>query len=156
MTGNLRRLASPSDAPLLAALHARCFETGGGEVWDEPAVKTLLATPGIFAFLILAPADHPAGLVMARAGGGESEILTVGVLPEHRRQGLGAALIEAAAVHAATLGAQVLFLEVADDNDAARGLYQHCGFKPIGRRTDYYRRQSERRDAVVLRRDIGS
>ena len=60
MTGNLRRLASPSDAPLLAALHARCFEIGGGEVWDEPAVKTLLATPGIFAFLILAPADHPA------------------------------------------------------------------------------------------------
>lgn len=154
--GRLQRLAGPTDAALLAALHARCFETGGGEAWDESAVTTLLATPGIFAFLVLAPADLPAGLVMARAGGGESEILTAGVLPEYRRQGLGAALIEAAAGHAASLGAQTLFLEVADDNEAAQGFYRSCGFKPVGRRAGYYRRESGSADAVVLRRDLGA
>ncbi len=95
-------------------------------------------------------------MVMARAGGGESEILTAGVLPEHRRQGLGAALIEAAAGHAALLGARSLFLEVADDNEAAQGLYRSCGFKPVGRRAGYYRRRSGRADAVVLRRELGT
>lgn len=156
MIGRLQRLEGPAEAALLAAVHARCFEPGGGEVWDKPAITTLLATPGIFAFLVLVPADLPAGMVMARAGGGESEILTAGVLPEYRRQGLGAALIEAAAGHAAFLGAQSVFLEVADDNQAAQRLYRSCGFNPVGRRAGYYRRRSGPADAVVLRRDLGA
>jgi ribosomal-protein-alanine N-acetyltransferase len=48
-------------------------------------------------------------------------------------------------------GARTLFLEVAQDNSAARGLYAAHGFVQIGRRANYYRRRSGLVDALVLR-----
>ena len=52
-------------------------------------------------------------------------------------------------------GATRLFLEVADDNVAARGLYERTGFDPIGRRKAYYAgADGSRTDAVVMSRDL--
>ena len=46
-------------------------------------------------------------------------------------------------------------LEVADDNIAARGLYERTGFDPIGRRKAYYAgADGSRTDAVVMSRDL--
>ena len=39
---------------------------------------------------------------------------------------------------------------------AARGLYLGRGFKPVGRRAGYYRRESGAVDAIVLRLDLGA
>lgn len=150
------RPAGPIDAELLAALHARCFGAEGAELWDKPAFATLLGAPGILAFLAVEVGEAPVGLVVARVGGGESEILTIGVLPAHRRRGHGVALIDAAARHAAMSGAEVLFLEVAADNGAAQALYRSSGFRPVGRRAGYYRRQPGRLDAIILRRNLRS
>lgn len=148
------RLAGPCDMELLAALHGRCFG-GGGEIWDTPAITTLLKAPGVFAYLAVAGSETPVGLVVARSAGGESEILTIGILPAYRRRGHGLALIEAAASHAAGGGADSVFLEVAADNRTAQALYRSAGFRPVGRRAGYYRRQAGRVDAVILRRDLG-
>lgn len=38
------------------------------------------------------------------------------------------------------MGATRLFLEVAEDNAAARALYDRLGFEPAGRRPRYYSR----------------
>lgn len=149
------RVAGLCDAELLAALHDRCFRPDGGEVWDRASIAGLLGTPGCFA-LIAAVADaDPVGLLIARVAGAESEILTIGVLPDHRRAGHGRVLADAAARHAAEQGAEALFLEVAADNAAALALYDDCGFHPVGRRPGYYRRGGEAVDAVLLRRVIG-
>ena len=96
------------------------------------------------------------GLAIARSGGGESEILTIGVLPDRRRRGHGAALIDAVSDRAARHGAEALFLEVAADNGAALALYRCGGFRQVGRRAGYYRRATGSVDAVLLRRDIGA
>jgi ribosomal-protein-alanine N-acetyltransferase len=48
-------------------------------------------------------------------------------------------------------GARALFLEVADDNTAARRLYAARGFVQVGRRANYYRRAAGLVDALVLR-----
>jgi len=106
----------------------------------------LLATPGTFAFA----GDD--GFVIARAAAGEAEILTLAVAPTAQRRGTGSALVTAAADCARRLGAQFLFLEVADGNLPARALYRGLGFIESGRRKGYYTKGREKpEDAMVLR-----
>ena len=133
--------ATPAAAEALAALHAAAFPPE--DAWDAAAFAAQLALPGVFARL------HPdGGLVLARAAGDEAEILTLAVVPTARRAGLGRALLAAATAEAAACGAQVMFLEVAAANAAARALYAASGFVPVGRRRRYY---ADGQDALVLR-----
>ena len=67
------------------------------------------------------------GFVLARAAGDEAEILTLAVTPAARRQGIGRALVQAAAAHAQGLGAETLFLEVATGNDRRAGALCRAG-----------------------------
>jgi ribosomal-protein-alanine N-acetyltransferase len=77
------------------------------------------------------------------------------VPPAARRRGIGRSLVAAACRRAEDSGAAAVFLEVAEDNPAARALYARCGFDPVGRRPGYYRRPSGAAvDALVLRRGI--
>ena len=59
------------------------------------------------------------------------------VREEARRSGLGRALVEAALKRARKRGCKRIELDVNEDNDAARALYEACGFltepKPPGR-----------------------
>ncbi len=129
-----------SDAALLAAIHAAAFPPA--EAWSAEAIASLLATPGCFA---LAEAD---GFVLARVAADEAEILTLAVRPAARRRGLAARLVARAATAAAALGARVLWLEVAEGNAPALGLYRALGFVEAGRRRGYYAGGT---DALVLR-----
>ncbi|WP_313577184.1 GNAT family N-acetyltransferase, partial [Brevundimonas sp.] len=77
--------------------------------------------------------------------------LTLAVRPTARRAGLGVRLVEAAVVRAAALGAERMFLEVAESNAAARALYARSGFVEMGRRRGYYSHADGRReDALTL------
>ena len=125
-----------STAPL-AALHAACFD----RPWDAVTFKTMLATPGTFAFA------HRDGFVVTRAAADEAEILTLAVAPHARGKGLGRALLQAAIDKARGLGAATMFLEVGADNPHALALYAGLGFVKIGARKAYY----DGRDALVLR-----
>ena len=125
----------------LAAIHAEAFETP----WDAASLSALLASPGVF---VVAGAD---GFILIRVVADEAEILTLAVRTPARRGGLGARLVEAAVVRAAALGAERMFLEVAEDNAAARALYARAGFHEAGRRRGYYARgDGSREDALVL------
>jgi ribosomal-protein-alanine N-acetyltransferase len=136
--------ATAAEAAALAALHAAAFPPA--EAWGPDAIALMLELPGSYA------AWSPgAGFVLARAAGGEAEILTLAVLPAARRRGLGGALMAAALAGAALRGAAAMFLEVAAGNAAARGLYHGLGFAEVGRRRRYYPDGS---DALVLRRDL--
>jgi [ribosomal protein S18]-alanine N-acetyltransferase len=116
------------DVAILAALHAASF----AEAWSGTFIRDLFAGPGVFAFV------QDDGFILARAAGGEAEILTIAVIPGSRRQGVGRALVRKAAAHAQDLGAAALFLEVTTDNEAARKLYSGLGFKRVGLREAYY------------------
>ena len=138
-----RELAAPA-----AVIHAAAMADGlGGEAWGAPSLRSLLGTPGTVGWLA-----NDAGLVMARAMAGESEILTIGVHPEYRRQGVAKALLAACYAVLPAMGAERLTLEVAIDNLPAQTLYRAEGFKRVGRRPDYYRRGSARIDALVMAR----
>jgi ribosomal-protein-alanine N-acetyltransferase len=117
-------------AGALAALHAEAFDAP----WPSSAFADLLAQPGV---LLEARAD---GFVLIRLAADEAEILTLAVRPAARRTGLASRLVEAVSRRAAGMGATRLFLEVAEDNAAARALYDRLGFEPAGRRPRYYAR----------------
>jgi ribosomal-protein-alanine N-acetyltransferase len=133
------RLFDPrrDDIALLAVLHAASFP----DAWSVVFIRDLLDSPGTFAFVA------NSGFILARAAGGEAEILTLAVAPEQRRHGTGRALVREAASHAQSLGATILFLEVATDNEPALKLYVGAGFKPVGLRKAYY----QCKDAQVLK-----
>jgi ribosomal-protein-alanine N-acetyltransferase len=119
------------------------------------AFERLLALHGVFGYAAW-PGEDPlgetlGGFILARDLGGEAEILTLGVLPEMRRRGLGRALLDAIMVEAGQRRIASVVLEVATDNEAARRLYVAMGFVRVGTRPRYYRRDHAAVDALILR-----
>ncbi len=139
--------ASEFLATPLSQLHRACFPD---DPWPPRAIADIIAVSGFFGRIAWQD-DEPAGLALAQGLVGECEILTLGVLPERRRAGLGSALLAALVEELRHRGARTLFLEVAEDNSAARALYAASGFVQIGRRTNYYRGAAGLVDALVLR-----
>jgi ribosomal-protein-alanine N-acetyltransferase len=78
------------------------------------------------------------GFLIALSAGDEAELLTLAVDPAFRRHGLARALLNAATATLRACGAKQLFLEVDQNNAAARGLYQSLGAVVVGRRKRYY------------------
>jgi len=138
------------DLALVAALHAACFADG----WSAASIAALLAGPGAFG-LVAAVGDQPGGFILVRPAADEAEILAIGVLSGLRRRGLGRDLLAAATARLAAEGVRRLLLEVAEDNIAARRLYQRAGFAPVGRRPGYYRERGVATAALILAREIG-
>jgi [ribosomal protein S18]-alanine N-acetyltransferase len=133
--------ATQAHAPAMAAIHRAAFPPG--EVWGEDVMTLQLGLAGAFGRL------HPdGGMVLARVAADEADILTIAVLPDARRRGLGRALLLAAMEEAARRGAKLMFLEVGVANDAAGALYAACGFVQVGRRRGYYANGA---DALVMR-----
>jgi ribosomal-protein-alanine N-acetyltransferase len=115
----------------MAEIHAACFAPA--DRWGEDAMRLQIEPKIAFGFI------HPeGGLVLARAVGGEAEVLTLAVAPSIRRQGVGRSLLERAMAEAAARGAAAILLEVATDNAPARTLYASAGFVVVGRRPRYY------------------
>ena len=65
-------------------------------------------------------------------------MLTVAVRPEGQGQGVGLRLVRGFLGTCAMRGAKSAFLEVAEDNLAARAVYARAGFVAAGRRRGYY------------------
>lgn len=144
--GPILRALAASEAPALAALHARAIP----EPWSTESFATLLASPGVTGLGM-----EERGLTLAfavlRQAADEAELLTLVVAAPRRRQGLGRRLLEAVIAQAAADGAATLHLEVADDNAAARALYTAQGFAIVGRRRRYY---ASGADGLAMRRKL--
>jgi ribosomal-protein-alanine N-acetyltransferase len=131
----------------LAAVHASAFPAP----WSESDLAALLAAAGVFA-LVSEAQGVVAGFILCRLAADEGEILTLATLPAFRRQGVARGLLQAAVAQARAAGAASLFLEVAEDNAPAIGLYRRQGFVASGRRRGYYARPGGPPiDALVLR-----
>lgn len=129
-----------SDAEMLAALHAECFDNP----WAPAACAKLMAMPGAATFVAF-KAEEPVGFLLLRRAADEAEIITLGTRPFAQRRGVAKSLINRC--H----GMKHLFIEVAASNTAARALYAACGFAEAGLRRGYYARGA---DAIIMRRDV--
>ena len=143
--------AGPGDAAVLASLHASAFAAP----WSVGSLAEGIGARHGFAFLAVR-GDTPLGFILAQAVAGEAEVLTLAVAPQARREGVGRALVEAAAQAAAGRGAATVWLEVAEDNTTAVALYAAAGFEAAGRRRGYYGRPGGAVDALMMRRRLNS
>ena len=146
------RQAEPAEIDALAKLHAAAFDPS----WSAEDIRQMLSARGTFALAVDAAPGSLAGFILCRVIAGEAEVLTLAVRPEHRRRGVGGALL-AAAEAIASKTATAMFLEVAADNIGAIALYERAGYAAVGRRAGYYaRRAGAGADAVVMRRALNS
>ncbi len=137
--------AGPAHAAVLTALHDSAFDSA----WKEDAFRTLLALPGVFALIVLDSSEQPAGLVMMRETVDEAEVLTLCTRPDRRRSGLARRLLREA-FRSLDNSVTRCFVEVAEDNAAARALYESAGYRTVGVRAGYYETDRGRIDALVM------
>lgn len=85
----------------------------------------------------------------------QAEIITLAVLPSHRRQGIARELLKKTIENCRAAGASELFLDVEDGNLAAMQLYETHGFSFIRRRKLYYRQKDGSfTDALVMAKKL--
>lgn len=142
------------DAAALAAIHHDTFD----EAWDEQSFTTFLSDPTILAIIVrrLGRSKKPLGFVLARLVHDEAEIISIGVKPRYRRKQIAYRLMDALLRHLHHQRARTVYLEVAENNCAARALYTKFGFWEFGRRRGYYHVKGTPTDALMLRRDLNS
>jgi ribosomal-protein-alanine N-acetyltransferase len=143
------RPATLDDLAELTRLHRTSFDAA----WSEASFRETLVRPGALAFVGKdAAATDLQSFIVIQLAADESEILTIATVGGARRAGLAHALIMEAAATAASHHAKAMFLEVAEDNSAALGLYRKCGFAEHGQRRAYYTRSGGPPvDALLLR-----
>lgn len=84
----------------------------------------------------------------------ELRINNIGVHPRWRLKGIGTRLLRFLLEHATRHGCVEAILEVRPSNAPAIHIYEKVGFRPVGRRKNYY--MDTREDAVVMSLAIGA
>lgn len=145
--------AGPDRAAEVASLHAQLFDPA----WSEDSIRNSLDHPASTAFVAFDGRTRQAvGFVMGQLAADEAEIISIGVIKDWQRHGLGRRMVEGLARAIERAEAKRLFLEVAADNDAAMGLYLGLGFTATGLRRGYYeRKQGPAADALTLALTLG-
>ena len=146
MTSRIEPLPRGVSCPI-SLLHRACFPE---DPWDAEAIKQIMGIPGFFGRVAWAK-TAAVGFALALALGEEAEIVSLGILPNHRRRGIGSAILDAVCGEARLQGAERVVLEMASDNEAANALYAGRGFTVVGCRRNYYRRAARLVDALILR-----
>lgn len=143
------RAATIADVDAVMAIERASFPT---DAWSESAMRETFEAGDAF---VAEEADDVVGYgaVLAPAGSGDADVLTIAVGEAHRGEGVGAALLERMIRTAMDRGAARVFLEVRADNPVAQHLYDSRGFRVVGRRPRYY--QPDGVDAIVMRLDLG-
>lgn len=90
------------------------------------------------------------GFIVYRIVLDEAEIITIGVNPEKRRQGIASAMIGIVEKTIKNQGVKKIFLEVAANNISGQKLYENYGFRTVGLRPKYY----DGVDAILMSKDI--
>ena len=114
--------------------------------YNDAAVFVAEGPEGIVGRLSLGRDPHPASRHVADLG------LMVAV--DHRRRGIGRALLEQAVTWAEDVGVRKLELHVFPHNEGAIALYESFGFRREGYRKGHYRRGRDYVDAILMAYDV--
>ena len=126
----------------VAALETVCFASP----WTREGLAQELRNPQAH-FLVAEAGGKIVGYIGVQEICGEGYVTNVAVLPEYRRNGIGERLVRAAVDGARARGCEFLSLEVRVGNETAIRLYEKLGFRPQGKRKNFYRDPTE--DAYI-------
>ena len=90
------------------------------------------------------------GFIVYRTVADEAEIITIGVNPEMRRNGIASAMIGIIEKTIKNQGVKKIFLEVSANNIPAQKLYENLGFLVVGNRPKYY----DGIDAILMSKNL--
>ena len=132
----------PEDFDTLCDIDRRCFPPG--IAYSPEDISIVLLEPGAFVVVgEVAQAStcvpSTAGFILARRErAGRAHIITIDVLTEYRRSGLGTMLLGEAHRRLMALGAQRVILEVSLENASAIAFYHKHGYTENRRLKNYY------------------
>jgi ribosomal-protein-alanine N-acetyltransferase len=142
--------ATLRDAPRLAQLHGASFHRG----WGEGEFESMLSERNTLVHR-LRLGRKVVGFAVSRMAADEAEILSIAVAASHRGRGLSRNLLLTHLGHLSGRGVRTVFLEVEENNQPARRLYERAGFGVAGRRERYYQQPGgEQLNALLMRRDL--
>ena len=142
--------ASLRDARRLAQLHGESFHRG----WGEGEFESMLTERNTLVHR-LKVGRKLVGFAVSRMAADEAEILSIAVAAGYRGRGLSRNLLLTHLGHLAGHGVRKIFLEVEENNQPARRLYERAGFGVAGRRERYYQQPGgEQLNALLMRRDL--
>lgn len=142
---------SRSHAKALAELHGGCFYKG----WSHLEFESFFERAGVFAAIAYYKEKTPVGFVLCWIIEDQCDLLSMGVLEDYRRDGVGLMLLDYAMRDAASLGAKSMMLEVNINNTAAQTLYQSHGFEKFSVRKGYYSNaDGTKADAVCMKKGL--
>ena len=143
------RLANAFDLAIFVSLDKELFPYSP---WSSSQYKEEFSSPTRH-FVVAVDADQKiigyAGVFAP--GAAEADILTVGVVPEHRGKGIAKALMALITNWAKEQGTTAMMLEVKTDNLEAIGLYESLGYSRLNIRKDYF---GAGLDAQVMRLEL--
>ena len=142
--------ASLRDAADLAHIHGASFHRG----WGEGEFERMLLERNTLVHR-LRMGRKIIGFSVSRMAADEAELLSIAVAETQRGRGLSKALLLTHLGHLAGRGVRTVFLEVEENNQPARRLYERAGFAVVGRRERYYQQNGgEPLNALLMRRDL--
>ena len=127
-----------------------------GEIFSDASSDSAIdALFGVGAIGVLAETDgEVCGYAYCADAAGDAELLRIAVLPNWRRQGLGARLLREMHGMLIKKGTSRVFLEVRESNTSAHALYTSLGYAEDGKRRNFY--SNPREDAVLMSKDLTS
>lgn len=144
------RPASRSHARALSEIHKGCFRKG----WSHIEFESFFERAGVFAAIAYA-GQKPVGFVLCWVIEEQCDLLSMGVLEDYRRDGVGQMLLDFALDNARSLDAKFMMLEVNINNTAAQTLYETQGFERFSVRKGYYTNaDGSLADAVCMRKAL--
>lgn len=126
----------------LARTHGAAFPAKG---WPAGDFATYLASDN------MALLGDDSCFVVLRLAGPEAEVLTLATHPDTQGQGRATAMLGDALAWLGARGVVDVFLDVAEDNVAARALYQRHGFTAFATRKNYYKNKTS---AICMKRTL--
>lgn len=149
MLAMLVRTAHLRDMQGLLGIEEECF---GVEMFSTDTIRSFIEREDTFVIVAI-EADDMVGSAMCMISGEHEEgrIASIAVLPDSRRKGTGAKLLEECERKFLKSGLGMSSLEVDVGNDAAIALYESMGYETIGIMKDFY---GTGRDAYVMQKPL--
>lgn len=143
------RDANAFDLPVFVSLDKELFPYSP---WSASQYKEEFSSPTRHFVVAVDEAQSIIGYAGVFAPGqAEADILTVGVVPQHRGKGVAKALMALITEWAKGQGSIAMMLEVKIDNPEAIGLYESLGYAKLNVRKDYF---GAGLDAQVMRLEL--
>lgn len=131
------RLALPEDAAAIAALSRDHIEQGLPWGWRAARVARSMRDPDTNVVVVGAPGSIVAFGIMSYLET-DAHLLLFAVHPDHRRRGIGSAVLQWLEDVARAAGAKRIRVEARRDNEAARDFYSEHGYHERAIATNMY------------------